>query len=112
MAEYRSVLSHYHFSIYYSMAKVGRWVIGSLKTASPLFGWKREDRNCIAQRPNDLMTQQSPASSNDQFKSSEEELVEVAAVVLAVVGELAAEMAVMVAELSVRIEALETTAKH
>ena len=41
-------------------------------------------------------------------KVTEEELTEVAAVVLAVVGEVAAEMAIVLAELTARVEALET----
>ena len=41
-------------------------------------------------------------------KVTEEELAEVTAVVLAVVGELAAEMALVLAELAERVEALET----
>jgi hypothetical protein len=40
-------------------------------------------------------------------KASEEELVEVAAVVLAIVGELTAEMAAVIADLHDRVEALE-----
>jgi hypothetical protein len=44
-------------------------------------------------------------------KVSEEELAEVTAVVLAVVGELAAEMALVLTELAARIEALEDAKK-
>jgi hypothetical protein len=44
-------------------------------------------------------------------KVSEEELAEVTVVVLAVVGELAAEMAVLLTELAARVEALEDAKK-
>ncbi|MDQ6946067.1 MAG: hypothetical protein M3256_07285 [Actinomycetota bacterium] len=43
-------------------------------------------------------------------KATEEELIEVTAVVLAVVGEVTAELAVVIAELAARVEALEAGA--
>lgn len=43
-------------------------------------------------------------------KASEEELAEVATVVLAVVGEVTAELALLIAELGARVEALEARA--
>ena len=42
-------------------------------------------------------------------KASEEELAEVTAVVLAVVGEVTAELAIVIADLAARVEALEAT---
>ena len=42
-------------------------------------------------------------------KATEEELVEIAAVVLAVVAEVTAEMAIVIGELAARVEALEAT---
>ncbi len=43
-------------------------------------------------------------------KATEDELVEVTAVVLAVVGEVTAELALVIAELAARVEALEAGA--
>lgn len=42
-------------------------------------------------------------------KASEDEVEAIAAVVLAIVGELTAELAIVIAELEARVEALETT---
>ncbi|MGO9875367.1 MAG: hypothetical protein ACLPVY_16380 [Acidimicrobiia bacterium] len=43
-------------------------------------------------------------------KATEDEVEAIAAVVLAIVGELTAELAIVIAELAARVEALETTA--
>jgi hypothetical protein len=43
-------------------------------------------------------------------KATEDEVEAIAAVVLAIVGELTVELAVVIAELAVRVEALEATA--
>lgn len=54
-----------------------------------------------------VKTRLHDALHRGRTKVTEEELAEVTAVVLAVVGELAAEMALVLAELADRVDALE-----
>ena len=61
------------------------------------------DREQLKTRLHDAMHRGHP-------KASEEELAGVTAVVLAIVGELAAEMAVLIADLEERVAALESRA--
>jgi hypothetical protein len=58
-----------------------------------------------------LRTRLHDALHRGHSKATEDELAEVAAVVLAVVAELTAELVVVIADLAERVEALEATAK-
>jgi hypothetical protein len=72
----------------------GRW------TTSAHLGWRAMNAEHVKTRLHDALHRGS-------HKATEDELAEVAAVVLAIVGELTAEMAVIIGDLAERVERLE-----